>query len=369
MENGKLKKIIAVLMCIVTMTFAAPDLSGVNNVAAATSKVRLDYTQVTMSVRTKVRLHIKGTKKKVIWRSSNKKIAKVSKTGKVTALKVGKCKIIAKVSGKKYKCSIVVKKRTPVTPPKASTKPFTKITLDAKELKINLVKTKYYKDGSPYLSDEKSICTLKVLNTKKKAAWESSNRAVATVNSKGKVTAVAAGKCTISAKIAGTKYKCKLTVTDIKNADKVVAQKYIYDMLKLVNKDRVAAKVRPLKIKDNLNKVADIRVKEVSSSPENFSHTRPNGKKFATAYKDAKVKTGRFMGENVAYAEDKVPYMDTLVKLSFKTFFKSELHRKTMENPVYEYLGVGYFYEGSDHSDHLGNRFMKTYWVLEFYAR
>lgn len=56
--------------------------------------------------------------------------------------------------------------------------------------------------------------TLKISGTKKKVTWSSSEKSVATVNSKGKVTAKKAGKATITAKVNGKSYKCKVTVTN-----------------------------------------------------------------------------------------------------------------------------------------------------------
>ncbi len=58
--------------------------------------------------------------------------------------------------------------------------------------------------------------TLKVSNTKKKVTWSSSNKKIATVTTKGVVTAVKAGKANITAKVSGKKLVCKVTV---KNAD------------------------------------------------------------------------------------------------------------------------------------------------------
>lgn len=53
--------------------------------------------------------------KKVVWKSSNKKIATVDNTGVVTTKKPGKCTITAKVpGGKKVKCKVIVKKRPPI---------------------------------------------------------------------------------------------------------------------------------------------------------------------------------------------------------------------------------------------------------------
>lgn len=58
----------------------------------------------------------------------------------------------------------------------------------------------------------KSI-SLKVKGTTKKAKWSSSKKSVATVGAKtGKVTAKKAGTATITAKISGKKYRCKVTV-------------------------------------------------------------------------------------------------------------------------------------------------------------
>lgn len=58
----------------------------------------------------------------------------------------------------------------------------------------------------------KKSCTLKVSGTKKEVKWSTSSQKVATVNSKGKVTARKKGKATITAKIGKKKYTCKVTV-------------------------------------------------------------------------------------------------------------------------------------------------------------
>lgn len=57
--------------------------------------------------------------------------------------------------------------------------------------------------------------TLKLQNNKKKVKWSSSNTKVATVNSKGKVTAKGVGTATITAKVGSTKYTCKITVKQL----------------------------------------------------------------------------------------------------------------------------------------------------------
>ena len=75
------------------------------------AKVKLNKKTVYLAPKMKVKLKVKGTRKKVTWKSSNKKIATVSKKGKVTAKKTGKVTITAKVKGKKLKCKIIVEKK------------------------------------------------------------------------------------------------------------------------------------------------------------------------------------------------------------------------------------------------------------------
>jgi len=63
--------------------------------------------------------------------------------------------------------------------------------------------------------------TLKVKGTSKKAKWSSSKKSVATVSSKGVVTGKKHGTATISAKVSGKTYKCKITVKAVLNKTKI----------------------------------------------------------------------------------------------------------------------------------------------------
>lgn len=56
--------------------------------------------------------------------------------------------------------------------------------------------------------------TLKLTGTKKAVKWSSSDKTVATVSSKGKVTAKSEGNVTITAKVQSKKYTCKVTVKE-----------------------------------------------------------------------------------------------------------------------------------------------------------
>ena len=57
-----------------------------------------------------------------------------------------------------------------------------------------------------------STVSLSVKGTSRKAQWKSSNKKIATVSSKGVVKGIKKGTVTITAKVKGKNYKCKVTV-------------------------------------------------------------------------------------------------------------------------------------------------------------
>ncbi len=91
-------------------------------------------------------------------------------------------------------------------------------TTEAATIKLNAASKTLNVGGS---------CTLKLSGTTKTPKWSSDNKKVATVTTKGKVTAKAEGKATISAKLNSKTYKCKITVKDVFSAtDAVKKVKY-----------------------------------------------------------------------------------------------------------------------------------------------
>ncbi len=93
--------------------------------------------------------------------------------------------------------SLVLATITPLTIPVTSK------VVEAAAVKINV------ESKSTYVGDS---FTLKISGTKSKVTWSTSNKKVATVSSKGKVTAMKKGNVTITATVNKKKYTCKVTV-------------------------------------------------------------------------------------------------------------------------------------------------------------
>ena len=127
----------------------------------------------------------------VSWRSSNKKVAKVSSSGVITGVKKGTATIYAKMadSDVEVKCKVTVK----YAPKKVSIKPAS-LTLSAgMTFQLQASVPSKYASGS-YI-------------------YSSSKKSVATVDSNGLITALKAGSATITVSTYnGKKAKCKVKV-------------------------------------------------------------------------------------------------------------------------------------------------------------
>ena len=65
--------------------------------------------KVTLKKGKSVKLKVSGVKGKVTYKSNKPKVVKVTKSGKIKALKKGKATITVKAGGKKKKIKVVVK--------------------------------------------------------------------------------------------------------------------------------------------------------------------------------------------------------------------------------------------------------------------
>lgn len=75
--------------------------------------MKLNSSRITLNPGKSYTLKVNGTKLTPAWRSSNSKIVTVNKKGRITAKKAGTAKITARLGGKKFVCTVTVKKHQP----------------------------------------------------------------------------------------------------------------------------------------------------------------------------------------------------------------------------------------------------------------
>ena len=108
MERTK-RSIVASVIMIFVLSFGIVGAFVPQETYAASAK--LNKTKVSITKGNTYKLKVSGGKvKKNSWKSSNKKVATVSQSGKVTAKKAGTAKITCKVGTKKLTCKVTVKK-------------------------------------------------------------------------------------------------------------------------------------------------------------------------------------------------------------------------------------------------------------------
>ncbi len=354
--NKRSAKTILMLM-IWIMSFAFICFGDVSVVQA---KARLNYSWITMTEGYSIKLKVAGTKKKAKWSSTNKKVAKVSNKGVVYGKKAGKATVTAKVGGKKLKCSVKVKKI-----PKKVVKvvEYKDTTFSVSEVHINLYGVTYKDEKSAISDTQNGTFTLELLNSSGSITWSSNNENIATV-SNGVITAKAVGSCTVTAKCGGKTFNCPVTVTNYSSIDQVYNQRNIYIMLSLVNKDRVKAKVKPLLLKSEVTKMADIRAKEAAKV---FAHTRPDGSSYKTAYGDVGFKIGSAIGENLSYNLDAASKRAKIVNMAYKNLYASTGHRQNILSRDFTYIGISSYTK--EYVNQWNTTCVETYFAQEFYTK
>ncbi len=155
------------------------------------AKAKLNKTNVTMTVGQQRKLKVKNTDKQIKWKSSKKKVAKVSKTGVVTAKREGTTVVTAKFGKKKLSCKVQVKEKP-----------------ELRDKSVNICIGKKQ--------------TLAVMGTAKKVTWHSSDKKIVKVSKKGVIKGVKKGQATITAKVGNKKLTCKVRVkAAVKKSDYV----------------------------------------------------------------------------------------------------------------------------------------------------
>ena len=232
--------------------------------ALASGKLSLNETNLTLELGHYRTLKVKGTSQKVTWKSANTKAATVTSGGKVTAMGWGSTKIYAYVEGKTLTCNVTIvqmnKKNVTLTPgittqltlwganknvtwSSSNKKVATvsedglvtavgngtatitatfngkKITSNINVITLNLnhesVVLEYDGKFSLTRAGFGNVKKLAVTGTKEKVTWSTSNKNVADVDSKGKVTAKGPGTAKITAEVNGIKVSCNVKVLKI----------------------------------------------------------------------------------------------------------------------------------------------------------
>lgn len=109
---------------------------------------------------------------------------------------------------------------------------------------------------------------------------------------------------------------------------------YAEQVAVLVNKERIAYGLKPVKVSPLLSEAANIRAGEIK---ENFSHTRPNGTSCFTAMSELGIQY-RSAAENIAYGQKNPESV-------MNAWMNSSGHRANILNEKMEYIGVGVFYQ------------------------
>ncbi|MDO4379387.1 MAG: Ig-like domain-containing protein [Clostridia bacterium] len=145
------------------------------------SEVGLNRKKAVLVVGQSYQLSLTGTKKVPTWKTSDKKIVAVGKSGTVKGISKGTATVTATLGKSVFKC---------------------KITVEAPKISIEKISVGI---GRSF--------TLKLNGTARTPKWQSSDKKIATVDKNGVVKPLSKGNVLISAVLGGKKYSCKVTVT------------------------------------------------------------------------------------------------------------------------------------------------------------
>lgn len=245
-----------------------------------------DSKQRTILVGESIKVKLK-TKKKVTWKSSNAKIAKVSSKGVIKGISKGKATVTATVKGVKKPLKINVKVEKPIL----------------SNLKLDMI--------------EGSTVVLKVKGVTKDVKWRSSNTSVATVDN-GKITAISEGNVNIIAKVSKQELICAVKVIPALGTRNNPLSAYddftseVYDGEELIGKFNL--KLAKFEQGDNVIKLMDDSRKE---------YTRPQSDQ-----------TYVYMEFNLQYLDGKEGiYVNDV--LNFKENFYNSTKTRLLDNIAY----------------------------------
>lgn len=195
-KNGKITATSKEGTAVITVTLASGKTAKVTVTVKMIRTTKLTKVPKTLSLTTGKKYTLKpvvtpsNSQEKVTYKSSNIKIATVSSTGVITAKKVGKVTITVQSGKQKATVTLTVKKAPAL---KAIKNVPTKKTIT--KGKTYTLKPQLYPSGAIA-----------------KITYTTSNKSIATVDSKGKITAKKKGTAVITVKAGKFTAKCKVTV-------------------------------------------------------------------------------------------------------------------------------------------------------------
>lgn len=136
---------------------------------------------------------------------------------------------------------------------------------------------------------------------------------------------------------------------------KIDTSKVQQALLAEINRMRKSAGISPLKSSSELNSVASVRVKEIAN---NYSHTRPDGTDFITAFTAVNEKYAapdNQIGENVVMCSTSGKDTTTVAGNQLQTLKDSADHYNRMMSSDFNYVGIASYQIGD-----------KNYVIFEF---
>ncbi len=327
MKKMKFSAVMSVLLALI-MTMS---LFTIN---ASAGVVYLNKTSINMVKGTGYNLVLKGTNREVTWSTSNKKVATVSETGRVTAVKKGTATIYATVAGVTLKCTVNVLNGH-ITTEK------TRANLDTgnKGTLIFNVKGGEGEKLSCRCSDP-SVVNMKVIKISDGKVYVS-------------VAGISEGTARITLYFKNDPSVSRTVTLDVEGGTVGVEDEDIYELgyadqlLYYINIERMKNDLEPLMANDDMCLAAEMRAGEIVT---HYSHKRPNGLSYKSALDEVEYYYFE-TGENIASEF-------VSAKAVVQQWMTQRKYRENILNPNFRRMGGARAYS-SDSPD-------TYYWVVIF---
>ncbi|MBQ7755916.1 MAG: CAP domain-containing protein [Oscillospiraceae bacterium] len=187
---------------------------------------------------------------------------------------------------------------------------------------------------------KKTTTTAKTTTTKKKTTTTTTKKATTTTTTTKKTTTTTTKKTTTTTTTT-TSSGVKLPYDATTNA-------FINEVLRLTNEFRAENGVEPLELDLDLTAVAMVRADEIT---ELFSHTRPDGTSWSTAFDEG----GFTLGGNCGGRAENIAYGYSSAAAVVEAWKNSSGHRANMLKSSFNVIGIGFVNDGGVY-----------YWTQEF---